>query len=136
MATLLLLPVLPLLPQTKEYTLSCSRVTCEDRITIRILLDQGKSNAKTAAVLGMPRSTIGREISRNRGGRGYRYRNEDKLSKARELAKYQAYKATPSLWKDVKSKLDLKENSWRQLFTPRMALASNRLLLPKATPKI
>lgn len=63
--------------------MSYSRVTYEDRITIKVLLDQGKNNVEIAAELGKHKSTTGREISRNSGGRGYRYKQADKFAKAR-----------------------------------------------------
>jgi IS30 family transposase len=87
--------------------LSYTRVTYEDRITIKVFLNQGKCKAEIAAEIGKHKSTIGREIARNSGGRGYRYKQADKFAKAREAAKHQAYKVTASLWEDIKAKLEL-----------------------------
>jgi IS30 family transposase len=46
------------------------RVTREDRLRIKDGLDAGLTNAEIADKLGFHRSTIGREIRRNKGGRG------------------------------------------------------------------
>ncbi|MCB9024966.1 MAG: helix-turn-helix domain-containing protein [Bdellovibrionaceae bacterium] len=49
------------------------RVTSEDRVRIKDGLDAGLSNTQIADKLGFHRSTIGREICRNKG-KGYRPR--------------------------------------------------------------
>jgi transposase, IS30 family len=54
--------------------MSYSRVTWEDRIKIKLLLQQGKTNIEIADLIGKDKSTIGREIKRNSGRRGYRQR--------------------------------------------------------------
>ncbi len=47
--------------------MSYRRVTSEDRLRIKDGLDAGLSNAAIADKLGFHKSTIGREILRNRG---------------------------------------------------------------------
>ena len=117
-----------------EYTVSYSRVTYEDRITIKVLLDQGKSNVEIAAVIGKHKSTKGREISRNCGGRGYRFKQADRFAKARELAKHQAYKVTPSLWNDIQSKLELKWSP--EQISCRFRLEGKQTLSPETIYKL
>ena len=114
--------------------MSYSRVTYEDRITIKVLLDQGKSNVEIAAVIGKHKSTIGREISRNCGGRGYRFKQADRFAKARELAKHQAYKVTPSLWNDIQSKLELKWSP--EQISCRFRLEGKQTLSPETIYKL
>ena len=114
--------------------MSYSRVTYEDRIAIKVLLDQGKSNVEIAGVIGKHKSTIGREISRNCGGRGYRYKQADKFAKARETAKHQAYKVTPSLWNDVRSKLELKWSP--EQISGRFRLEGKATLSPETIYKL
>ena len=114
--------------------MSYSRVTYEDRITIKVLLDQGKSNVEIAAVIGKHKSTKGREISRNCGGRGYRFKQADRFAKARELAKHQAYKVTPSLWNDIQSKLELKWSP--EQISCRFRLEGKQTLSPETIYKL
>lgn len=77
--------------------MSYSRVTWEDRIKIKLLLQQGKCPADIAREVGKHRSTIGREIKRNSGGRGYRVKQAQYMAEARESAKHVAYKLTEEL---------------------------------------
>lgn len=79
--------------------MSYSRVTWEDRIKIKLLLQQGKCPADIAREVRKHRSTIGREIVRNSGGRGYRVKQAQRLALAREAAKHAAYKLTDELKK-------------------------------------
>jgi IS30 family transposase len=79
--------------------MSYSRVTWEDRIKIKLLLQQGKCPADIAREVRKHRSTIGREIKRNSGGRGYRIKQAQRLAQAREAAKHEAYKLTIELKK-------------------------------------
>ena len=111
-----------------------SRVTYEDLITIKVLRDQGKSNVEIAGVLGKHKSRIGREISRNNGGRGYRFKQADKFAKTRDLAKYQAYKVTSSRWNDIKSKLDLKWSP--EQISCRFRIESKLTLSPETIYKL
>jgi IS30 family transposase len=76
---------------------SYSRVTLEDRIKIKVFLQQGKCPAEIARELGKHRSTISREIKRNSGGRGYRINQAQRLAEAREAAKHAPYVMTEEL---------------------------------------
>jgi transposase, IS30 family len=70
------------------------RVTHEDRIVIKANLDVGLSNLDIADKLGFDKSTIGREIRRNSGKRGYRPRQAQRKAEAREAAKHYPYNRT------------------------------------------
>ena len=77
--------------------MSYSRVTWEDRIKIKLLLQQGRCLADIAREVGKHRSSIGREIRRNSGGRGYRVKQAQAFAESREAAKHEAYKLTDDL---------------------------------------
>ncbi len=88
--------------------MSYSRVTWEDRIKIKILLHQGKTNTEIAKVIGKNKSTVGRELRRNTGGRGYRVRQAQCLAVAREELKHVPYVLTETLKKDISKRLRMK----------------------------
>jgi len=88
--------------------MSYSRVTWEDRIKIKILLHQGKTNTEIAKVIGKNKSTVGRELRRNTGGRGYRVRQAQSFAVAREELKHVPYVLTGPLKKDISKRLRMK----------------------------
>jgi IS30 family transposase len=102
--------------------MSYSRVTLEDRIKIQLLLQQGKTNTEIAKVIGKNKSTIGRELERNSGGRGYRPRQAQFFADTREDLKHQPYVLTDELKKDISKYLKKK-------WSPEQI--SNRLKLEK-----
>lgn len=88
--------------------MSYRRVTREDRLRIKDGLDAGLSKSAIADKLGFNKSTIGREISRNTGGKGYRPKQADKLAKAREVSKHWPYKLDPVVITMITERLELK----------------------------
>lgn len=88
--------------------MSYRRVTYEDRIRIREFIREGKSDVEMASILGFHKSTIGREIKRNSGGRGYRFRQAQKFAEEREAAKHFPLKMTEEMIAVIKKKLELK----------------------------
>lgn len=84
------------------------RVTSEDRLLIKAFLDAGLSYSKIADKTGFDRSTIGREISRNSGGRGYRLKQAGRLSAARQTWREQPRKMLPPLVEAIEEKLGIK----------------------------
>lgn len=58
-------------------------VTRDIRCQIYALKSMGQSLCKIALAVGRDKSTISREISRNTGGRGYRFKQADEKAKAR-----------------------------------------------------
>jgi IS30 family transposase len=88
--------------------MSYSRVTLEDRIKIKLLLQQGKSNTEIAEVIGKDKSTIGRELRRNSGGRGYRVRQAQAFAEAREELKHVPYVLTDELKREITKRLEKK----------------------------
>lgn len=87
--------------------MSYRRVTREDRLRIKDGLDAGLSKSAIADKLGFNKSTIGREISRNTGGKGYRPKQADKLARAREVSKHWPYKLDPVLITMITERLEL-----------------------------
>ena len=59
------------------------RVTGEERRLIFFMRQEGDGIGKIARRLGRAGSTISRELRRNRGQRGYRYRKADARARAR-----------------------------------------------------
>lgn len=88
--------------------MSYSRVTWEDRIKIKLLLQQGKTNTEIADEIGKNKSTIGRELKRNSGGRGYRPKQAQGFAEAREELKHQPYALTDELKIEIKKRLEKK----------------------------
>lgn len=76
-------------------------MTYEDRIKIKIYLQQGKSNAEIGRLITKHKSTIGREIERNSGLRGYRPLQAQKLAVLREEEKHSPYKWNEELQKTI-----------------------------------
>lgn len=58
-------------------------LTYEERCQIYTLKQRGDSQAQIAVQLGVSRATISREIQRNTGKRGYRYKQAETLAKER-----------------------------------------------------
>ena len=63
--------------------MSYTRVTKEERIQIYTLRQAGKGNNEIARLLGRDKSTISREVRRNKGLRGYRYQQAHRKAQAR-----------------------------------------------------
>ena len=88
--------------------MSYRRVTSRDRLRLKDGLDAGLSKSELACKLGFHKSTIGREISRNSGGRGYRPIQAERLAREREDAKHGPYKLNPVLMMQVLERLELR----------------------------
>lgn len=58
-------------------------LTLEERGVVYRMRKRGETNAEIARTLGRHRSTIGREVRRNTGGRGYRQQQAQCLAEAR-----------------------------------------------------
>jgi IS30 family transposase len=84
------------------------RVTSEDRLRIKDGLNAGLSNTELADKLGFHKSTIGREISRNKGGRGYRPKQAHRMAIAREKPKHGPYRMNPVIMVKIIERLELR----------------------------
>ena len=63
--------------------MSYSQLTYEQRYLIYSLLKIGFTQARIARYVGVHRSTISRELRRNTGKRGYRYKQAQRMAKQR-----------------------------------------------------
>jgi IS30 family transposase len=83
-------------------------VTSEDRLRIKDGLDAGLSKSEIADKLGFHKSTIGREILRNKGNRGYRPKQAHLKAMAREVPKHGPYRMTPVIMMKIVERLEVK----------------------------
>jgi IS30 family transposase len=88
--------------------MSYSRVTYDDRIKIHCLLQQGKKQSEIAKIIGKDKSTVSREIRRNKGGRGYRSGQAHGLALARQSDKCHPSKMDEKMIFLIKEKLGKK----------------------------
>ena len=77
------------------------RVTAEDRFQMKTYLDAGLNQSKIAAKLGFNKSTVSRELARNRGGRGYRCRQAQRLSTERQAWRSKPRKLDDQMLKTI-----------------------------------
>ena len=81
-------------------------LTCEQRCLIYALLQSGHSQAHIARQIGVDPSTISRELVRNTGARGYRFKQaHEKASQRRQEASDKPRKMTPDLVELIEEKL-------------------------------
>ena len=81
-------------------------LTCEQRCQICALLQSGHSQAHIARTIGVDPSTISRELARNTGARGYRFKQaHEKALQRRKEASDKPRKMTPNLVALVEEKL-------------------------------
>ncbi len=77
--------------------MSYKHLNLEDRHYIEIETKAGTSQTKIAKALGFDQSVISRELKRNTGLRGYRYKQADRLTKERHANKRKANKLTDGI---------------------------------------
>src|SRR4249919_3356029 len=81
-------------------------LTCEQRCQIYALLQSGHSQAHIARKMGVDPSTISRELVRNTGARGYRFKQaHEKAMHRRKKASDKPRKMTPDLVELIEEKL-------------------------------
>jgi IS30 family transposase len=81
------------------------RITYEDRCQIYALSKRGVSQESIAGVLGVSQSTVSREICRNRGQRGYRFKQAEAKAQARQAIRSTPRKLTAPLRRKIEAKL-------------------------------
>ncbi len=67
-----------------------SQLTLEQRYGIYSLLKTGHNQSEIAITIGVHKSTISREMKRNRGGRGYRYKQANTMAIDRRQGRVRA----------------------------------------------
>lgn len=86
--------------------MSYTQLVREQRYQIKVLLNTRHTQTEIAQALGVNKSTISRELIRNRGQRGYRPGQADELAKERCLKKVRRH-ISEQTWRLVESKLCL-----------------------------
>jgi IS30 family transposase len=84
--------------------MSYRQLTREQRYQIKALWDMGHSQSEIAQELKVHKSTISREVRRNRGQRGYRPKQAHERARAKRQAKAHA-KIMPETWEVVEEKI-------------------------------
>lgn len=84
--------------------MSYTQLTREQRYQIYALRKAGHSQAETAAVVGVHKSSISRELRRNRGRRAYRPGRAQELAEARQRAAHRP-RISEATWATVESLL-------------------------------
>lgn len=82
-----------------------SQLTYEQRCQIYILINRGLSQREVAKDIQVNQSTISRELSRNQGQRGYRYKQAQRLTFARRKAACKPLKMTAAAIRVIEGKL-------------------------------
>ena len=85
--------------------MSYTHLTQNERYQIAILVKAGHNRSSIARLMNRHKSTIGREITRNRGQRGYRPKQAHALSKARVHAAENGPRISDSTWAFVETRL-------------------------------
>jgi IS30 family transposase len=80
------------------------QLTLEQRYQIHALLKAGQPKSEIARIIGMHKSTIGRELTRNRSRCGYRPKYAHRLARQRIAGKAKP-RITEDTWREVDQKL-------------------------------
>src|SRR5215471_16670753 len=91
------------------------RIMYEDRCQIYALSKGGASQESIAEVLGVNQSTVSREMCRNRGQRGYRFKQAEAKAQARQATRSKPRKLTAPLRRGIEAKLRQKRWSPEQI---------------------
>ena len=81
------------------------RIKYEDRCQIYALSKRGSSQESIAEVLGVSQSAVSREIHRNRGERGYRFKQAEAKAQARQAIRSKPRKLTVPTRSKIEAKL-------------------------------
>jgi IS30 family transposase len=81
------------------------RINNEDRCQIYALSKQGSSQQSIAELLGISQSAVSRELSRNRGKRGYRFKQAEAKALSRQTVRSKPRKLTGRLRYRIETKL-------------------------------
>ena len=88
--------------------MSYRRMNYLDRLVVKASLERGLSKKEIADKLGFHKSTIGREIKHNTGGKGYRPKQAERKAKKREFSKHGPCKMNPLLMTQIIECLEVK----------------------------
>ena len=85
-------------------------ITHEDRCQIYALAKQGSSQESIAKIIGISQGAVSREMRRNSGKRGYRYKQADTKAHARQAVRSKPRKLTAAIRRTIEAKL--REQRW------------------------
>jgi len=97
---------------------SYKQLTREQRYQMYALMQAGSTPTKIAQVLGVHRSTVGRELKRNKGKRGYRPKQAHSISTQRRATVHNAVKMNEARGKRSQSALFCLDKRVRRDQTP------------------
>jgi transposase, IS30 family len=86
------------------------RITYEDRCQIYALNKRGSNQQGIAELLGISQSAVSRELCRNRGKRGYRFKQAQAKAEARRAVRSKPRKLTACLRRTIERRL--REQRW------------------------
>src|ERR1039457_5635234 len=86
------------------------RIRYEDRCQIYALSKRETSQESIARILGVSQSAVSREIGRNRGQRGYRFKQAEATARARQAIRSKPCKLTAPTRSKIEAKL--RQNRW------------------------
>jgi len=95
------------LTKNKGELMSYIHLTQDERYQIKAYLQMGKSQAEIARKLKRSESSIGRELTRNTGERGYRPKQAQEMATKRHKEKIKAIKMTKSTISLIEEKIRL-----------------------------
>ena len=81
------------------------RIKYEDRCQIYALSKRGSSQESIAEVLGVSQSAVSRRFTRNRGERGYRFKQAEAKAQARQAIRSKPRKLTVPTRSKIEAKL-------------------------------
>ncbi len=81
------------------------RIRYEDRCQIYALSKRGASQESIARILGVSQSAVSREMRRNRGQRGYRFKQAEATAQARQAIRSKPRKLTAPIRREIEAKL-------------------------------
>ena len=81
------------------------RIKYEDRCQIYALSKRGSSQESISEVLGVSQSAVSREMHRNRGQRGYRFKQAEAKAQARQAIRSKPRKLTAPMRRKIEAKL-------------------------------
>ena len=81
------------------------RIRYEDRCQIYALSKRGASQESIARILGVSQSAVSREMRRNRGQRGYRFKQAEATAQARQAIRSKPRKLTAPIRRKIEVKL-------------------------------
>lgn len=88
---------------TKQY----SQLAYAQRCQISVLIKSGMTQRQMAEAIGVSQSTISRELSRNTGERGYRFKQAQAKAVQRRKAAVRASKLIPAMIRIIETKIRL-----------------------------